>query len=226
MNSTPDPDSVTDLVNAIEAEMAVPHKSAALMALRKKYSKLLHDQYGSVVIRIGLSLIRNRLPSGRWMAYELIVNHPKAPMLVGSKELFRLGSEIDSWEAVDMFATYMVGPAWRDGRINDELIQYWAKLSNLYWRRAALVSTVPLNSKEYGGTGDTSRTLMVCNLLLDDHDENVVKAMSWALRELKKRDPKAVVKFAAENRDRLAPRVLRDVGIKIHAGKKSPKSAK
>ena len=70
------------------------------------------------------------------MAYELIMNHPTAPLLVGSKELFRLGTNLDSWDAVDMFAIYLVGPAWRDGRINDELIQFWARLANRWWRRA------------------------------------------------------------------------------------------
>jgi 3-methyladenine DNA glycosylase AlkD len=221
-----DPDNITELVAAIETEMAAPHKTAELRSLRKNYSKMLHDHYGSVVIRIGLSLLRKRVPAARLMAYELIMNHPTAPLLIGSKELFRLGTNLDSWDAVDMFAIYLVGPAWRDGRINDELIQYWAKLANRWWRRAALVSTVPLNSRAQGGLGDTPRTLMVCQMLMDDRDEMVEKAMSWALRELSKVDPKAVARFVDENRERLAPRILREVGNKIRTGKKNPKPAK
>lgn len=219
------PDSVTELITAIETEMAIPHKPAALRALRKKYSDLLENQYGSVVIRVGLSLLRKRVPSARFMAYELIVNHPKAPMMVGSKELFRLALGIDSQESVDMFGLYLVGPAWRDGRIKDELIHYWAKLNYPIWRRLALVSTVPLNSKEYGGQGDVGRTLVVCAVLLDERDDMVTKAMAWALRELKKVDSKAVSRFVQENRDRMAPRVLRELGIKV-AAKKSAKPVK
>ena len=67
---------------------------------------------------------------------------------------------------------------------------------------------------------------MVCQMLIDDRDEMVEKAMSWALRELSKVDPKAVARFVNENREQPAPRVLREVGNKIRTGKKNPKTAK
>lgn len=46
-----------------------------------------------------------------------------------------------------------------------------------------------------GGTGDTSKTLNVCRLLVNDKDDMVVKAMSWALRELIPHDVNAVREF-------------------------------
>lgn len=57
------------------------------------------------------------------------------------------------------------------------------------WRRAVSVSTVPLNMKSRGGIGDPQRTLAVCDLLIADRDDMVVKALSWALRELAEREP-------------------------------------
>ena len=51
----------------------------------------------------------------------------------------------------------------------------------------------------------------------------VVKAMSWALRELAKRDPKAVADFIRDEDDRLAPRVRREVLNKLKTGLKSPR---
>ena len=47
-----------------------------------------------------------------------------------------------------------------------------------------MVCTVCLNRKSLGGYGDPDRTLAVCRLLVGDRDDMVVKALSWALREL------------------------------------------
>ena len=63
-----------------------------------------------------------------------------------------------------------------------EEIERWTESPDRWWRRAALVATVPLNVAAQGGTGDATRTLRVCELLVDDRDDMVVKAMSWALR--------------------------------------------
>ena len=46
---------------------------------------------------------------------------------------------------------------------------------------AALVATTGLNVRNRGGYGDPQRTLMIATLLVDDHDDMVEKAMSWAL---------------------------------------------
>ena len=60
-------------------------------------------------------------------------------------------------------------------------------------------------------------------MLVHDRDDMVVKAMSWALRALAVRDPKAVERFLAQNREALAPRVLREVRNKLTTGLKNPK---
>jgi 3-methyladenine DNA glycosylase AlkD len=51
----------------------------------------------------------------------------------------------------------------------------------------------------------------------------VVKALSWALRELSKRDPDSVRKFLKEHDGKLAPRVVRDVTSKLETGLKNPR---
>ena len=88
---------------------------------------------------------------------------------------------------------------------------------------AALVSTVPLNSKSRGGTGDTHRTLQVCRLLDRDRDPMVARALSWALRELTKRDPRGVREFLANRKDALPAPVRREVNNKLKTGVKNPK---
>jgi 3-methyladenine DNA glycosylase AlkD len=126
--------------------------------------------------------------------------------------------------AVDCFACYLAGPAWREKQISDSAIRRWARSKDRWWRRAAVVCTVALNNKARGGNGDTKRSLMICKMLTDDRDDMVVKALSWALRELSKRDPGSVNEFLQEHRETLAARVVREVKNKLSTGLKNPRN--
>jgi len=140
------------------------------------------------------------------------------------RDLDRIGAGMDSWDQVDCFATIVAGPAWRLGRIVDADVKDWAHSNDRWWRRAALVCTTRLNV--HGTSGDPQRTLAVCKILIDDHDDMIVKAMSWALRALAKRDPKSVGAFIERYRVRLSPRVVREVSNKLRTGLKTPRSTR
>lgn len=131
---------------------------------------------------------------------------------------------MNSWWSVDSFARTLAGPAWRDGLINERVITKWARSTDRWWRRAALVSTVALNVRSKGGGGDVARTLRVCRLLVDDHDDMVEKALSWALRELIVHDAKAVEAFLVEHEERLGSRIKREVRNKLRTGLKAPRA--
>jgi 3-methyladenine DNA glycosylase AlkD len=127
-----------------------------------------------------------------------------------------------SWGSVDSFARTLSGPAWLHRQVADGVIHGWARSEDRWWRRAALVSTVALNVRSKGGYGDVERTLAVCRMLVDDRDDMVVKAMSWALRELVVHDPEAVRAFLDEQGDTLAARARREVQNKLDTGLKNP----
>ena len=189
--------------------------------IRRKYSQKLKQEKPEVVMALAKELIETY--GYRWIAYELIRNHPATFCGIGADELEALGQGINSWWTVDSFARTLSGPAWFLGIISDELIHSWAVSADPWWRRAALVSTVVLNVRSQGGKGDTQRTLTVCRLLADDPKDMVVKAISWALRELVVHDPAAVRGFLQEHANTFAPRVKREVGNKIQTGLKNPK---
>jgi 3-methyladenine DNA glycosylase AlkD len=126
------------------------------------------------------------------------------------------------WGSVDAFGCSVSGPVWQRGRIPDAAVQRWAASPDRWWRRAALVSTVPLNLRSRGGTGDTGRTLDICRRLAADGDDMVVKALSWALRELVVWDPQAVRRFLDTHHEVLAARVRREVRSKLETGRKHP----
>ncbi len=194
-----------------------------IRTLRREFSKRLAKSAPRFVVDIALCLLDHNTIEHRFVAYELVCCHPGALASLTEKDLRLFGRGLGSWGSVDMFACYLAGPAWRERQVSDKLIHRWAHSRNRWWRRAALVSTVPLNSKARGGSGDTARTLEVCHLLVSDRDDMVVKAMSWALRELSKRDPGAVKLFLAEHREMLSARVVREVRNKLSTGLKNPK---
>jgi 3-methyladenine DNA glycosylase AlkD len=65
---------------------------------------------------------------------------------------------------------------------------------------------------------------MICEMVIGDRDEMVIKALSWALRELSKRDPDAVRRFMTQHSETLAPRVTREVNNKLRTGLKNPRT--
>ena len=218
---------VTALVEEIEqrvARMPAPN-TAAVRAVRREYVRSTKELADKDVLKACAALIaRRRVP--RFLADEWLAARADAFGLLTGKQVERLGEGMSSWDQVDCFACILSGRAWKEGLIGDAAVVKWAKSRDRWWRRAALVSTVPLNLKARGGEGDARRTLAICRLLLDDRDEMVVKALSWALRVLAMRDADSVRQFLAENGDRMAALVRREVRNKLETGLKTPRASK
>jgi 3-methyladenine DNA glycosylase AlkD len=193
----------------------------SLRAVRRRFSKAVEAASAETVLAIADRLVESGRFECRFLAYEMLLNHKPALQSLGPKEVSRLGRGLDSWGAVDTFACYVSGPAWRQNQLGDDLIHRWARSKDRWQRRSAVVSTVPLNNKARGGAGDAGRTLAVCRIVASDRDDMVVKALSWALRELSKRDSGATREFLARHEAELAPRVLREVRNKLATGRKS-----
>jgi 3-methyladenine DNA glycosylase AlkD len=204
-------------------ERAPQRNASGLRSLRRQFSKELGAADRATVVEISSQLIESGKPDARFIAYELVKYHPTAMDGITAAEVERLGEGMSDWGAVDCFGCYIAGPAWRQGRVSDARIHKWAGSKDQWWRRAALVSTVPLNVRAQGGEGDAERTLGVCELLIEDRSEMVVKAMSWALRALAVRDPKAVARFVQQHETELAALVKREVRNKLRTGLKNPK---
>ncbi|HTO09327.1 MAG TPA: DUF952 domain-containing protein [Myxococcota bacterium] len=195
---------------------------AALRRLRRDTSRALRGAPARLVLEIGQSLVASGAPGARVLGSELVRHHPTALSALRAADARRLAGRLESWSDVDVFGCAISGQAFRDGRLAQSEILRWTRSRDLFWRRAALVSTVPLNVRAQGGSGDAPRTLRICRALVDDREDLVVKALSWALRALAERDPAAVRRFVQAHRAALAPRVLREVGNKLRTGRKNP----
>ena len=226
MESRADLNGVKPVAARLDAELrTLPVRNTPSMrAVCRRLFRELAPARPAFILALARELLQGY--DRRWIAYELIASHPGAFQRLGQAELEELGRGIDSWWTVDSFARTLSGPAWLNGQAPDALIHQWAGSEDRWWRRAALVSTVALNVRSLGGRGDIPRTLAVCRLLVDDHDDMVAKAMSWALRHLVVHDPDAVRRFLGEHEAALAARVKREVRAKLATGLKNPRRKK
>ena len=172
-------------------------------------------------IELCIHLVRMEIFECQILAYELLWKNKKVFRLLNYEQIMQLDGTLDNWASVDSFCVIVAGWHWREGTIPDAQIMKWLKSEDRWLRRVAVVCTIPLNLKSRGGTGDSKRTLMVCKKVIDDRDDKVVKALSWALRVLSKVEKKAVENFMKEHWERLHPRVRREVMAKMETGRKN-----
>jgi 3-methyladenine DNA glycosylase AlkD len=189
-------------------------------AIVRDVAKRIGDEEPGFVVDVARRLAQAGTLEARQVAYELLGRRADALAGLGVRDVEALGRGNDNWKSVDVFACEVAGPCWRDGLVTDAAVKRWARSIDRWWRRTALVSTVPLNMKSRGGAGDARRTLAVCALCADDADDMVVRALSWALRELAVRNARAVRGFLREHKKVLAARVTREVRNKLEKGRK------
>jgi len=209
---------------AIDAEIeALPDRSTQPMReVRKHHSAALRQADAASVLALARAL--DRLPGRRWIAAELVRYHKGAFSAVTQTDLEAFAEGLDAWETVDAFGCVLAGPAWFRGRMGDDLVERWASSPDLWMRRLALVCTVGFNRPGAVGPPCTEQTLRLCRKLAGDSEDMVEKAVSWALRELLKRDRQAVIDFMSEQGDGLAARVRREVRNKLATGLKNPRA--
>jgi len=191
-----------------------------LKVIMKEVLKELKNETADKVFTFLKRLIDTNIFENLQIAYEILEKHKKAFNALTSKELLEIRKGQDNWVLVDTYAGLLAGPMWREGKLSDKVLYKWLKSDDFWERRTAVVCTVALNQKARGGNGDPERTLEICKRVVSDKNDMVAKALSWALRELAKRQTEPVVQFIEEYKDILPKRVLREVGRKLETGRK------
>jgi 3-methyladenine DNA glycosylase AlkD len=197
-------------------------KAAIAHKIIRECHKELRHRPGRSIVDLAQELVRGKTHEGRGVGHGLLSKREDALRLLNEKTLLRMGKGNDNWASVDGFAVFVTGQVWRRGGVSDETVLGWAGSEDLWWRRTALVSTVPLNMKSRGGTGDPERTLLVCRRLARDREPMVAKGLSWALRALIAHDRAGVQGFLEEHGEELPSLVRREVRNKLTTGRKTP----
>jgi len=172
-----------------------------------------------------LDLIRHLIDEGvfelQQLAFEYLHSEKNLYKSLTQDFIEQIEKNLDNWLSVDYFGLFVVGIAWKNNLINTEKVKRYLDSEDFWARRIAGVATVALNQKARGGHGDVRRTLEICQLVVKDHQEMIVKSLSWALRELAKTDRESVIGFLDNNKERLHKKVLREVKNKLETGLKN-----
>lgn len=229
------PDLVADTLSRLEAR-ADPFRAAfganyhptaaqilglsapAIQEIARRLGAETRPWTAAELLALSHALIDSEVFEARQLAYLVISKHRATRACLDRPTLEALGAGLDNWVSVDTFGTLVSGEALRTGQIQLGDLLDWAGSSDRWWRRLALVSTLGWNQRGRGGHGEVEGTLAVCAALAADRDEMVVKALSWALRQLAPWDADAVRAFL--DRTALAARVRREVDVKLRTGRK------
>ena len=123
------------------------------------------------IINLSIALTETKIYEAQQVAYELIGKSKKLVSDLTKADLKALAIGLDNWASVDAYSIYLFGIKWRQGIIADKDVMKLLGSDNRWERRVAVVSTVALNQKAHGGTGDPDRTLMICEKVVDDKDD-------------------------------------------------------
>jgi 3-methyladenine DNA glycosylase AlkD len=197
--------------------VTVPNEKKVL----KEIKELTKKYTGEKKLELVKELINTGIFECQHLALEFTGKDKKILEILTEKDIDDMTVNMDNWISVDSFAAYIVGYAWRVGKITIDKIKSYLRSDDLWIRRIAVVATIGLNQKARGGTGDAKQTLEICELVIDDHQDMINKALSWALRELSKVTKKPVEEFIENYKDRLHRRVLREVTCKLEKGTKN-----
>jgi 3-methyladenine DNA glycosylase AlkD len=197
--------------------VTVPNLKIALKELCKQ-TKPLNNQEKLDLIK---ELIDKDIFELQQIAFEYLQTEKNLYKALTEDFIESIEKNLDNWLSVDYFGAIVVGCAWRENLISIEKVKSYLNSNDFWIRRIAIVATVSLNQKARGGYGDSKRTIEICRLVVDDHNDMIVKALSWALRELAKIDNESVLEFIEQYKDRLHKKVIREVTNKLETGLKN-----
>jgi len=151
-------------------------------------------------------LLASPVHEHRFTALEILVAQYEAGDADSKQAIFHFylqnSRRANNWDLVDTSAPYIIGEHLLT-RPRGELKRL-AKSENIWERRIAIVTTLPLIRN--GELGDTFR---IAALLLSDRHDLIHKAVGWMLRETGKRSMAALLQFLEEYHARMPRTALR-----------------
>jgi len=174
-------------------------RAPKLRTLAKKYAK-------SVNLKETEKLLQDKIHELRFIALVILSEkYKKSDNKFKSKiaKLYlRNYKYINNWDLVDMSAPHISGHYWH----NNELDKFWefSKSGHLWKERIAMLSTFCFIRQNR-----FSETLKLAEMFLNHKHDLMRKAAGWMLREVGKRDKKALLSFLDKHAGIMPPIMLR-----------------
>ena len=175
-----------------------------MRAIAKRYRDLGHKQV--------LELLQSEWHEDRVVALLLLVEGYKRGDDAGRHKIHRAylsnTARINNWDLVDMSAGQVVGGHLDVSEIS--LLEKLARSKDLWERRIAIVATFHFIKQD-----QLEPTLRIADMLLQDSHDLIHKAVGWMLREVGKKDRKALDRFLSKRYGTM-PRTMLRYAIERH----------
>jgi 3-methyladenine DNA glycosylase AlkD len=178
----------------------------AFLGLRVPTLRTLVKKYRTLEYTDALKLLKSEWHEERLLGALLLVSayergdaRQKARI---HRECLRNAKRINNWDLVDSSAPQIVGAHLTPANVG--LLVKLAKSKNLWERRIAIIATQYfIRKKEF------RPTLTIAELLLDDSEDLIHKAVGWMLREVGNRDRDILDGFLSRHYPRMPRTMLR-----------------
>lgn len=163
------------------------------IGLRVPELRKLAKQYQSLNFADLKSLIQSPIHEERLLALLILIKKYNEAKNEKQKDIiYRFYtthlSSINNWDLVDLSAPYITGHYLFNK--DKSILKKWAQSKDLWKRRIAIVSTVYFIRQNH-----FQDTLEIAEILLNDTQDLIHKAVGWMLREIGKRDLKIEESF-------------------------------
>lgn len=152
-------------------------------------------------------MLGDRTIEGKTLGIELLGRFERSfePALLARAERWLAANRCNNWALTDDLSIRVLGPLFRRSPALVRALGRWACSDNLWVRRAAAVSLVPLARR--GRHLDAA--YRVATTLLADQEDLVQKATGWLLREAGKTDPRRLEAYLLARGPQLPRTALR-----------------
>ncbi|MCU0652883.1 MAG: DNA alkylation repair protein [Candidatus Pacebacteria bacterium] len=162
-------------------------------------------------------LLTSKFHEERLLALLVMVKKFEKGAAEEQKKIFDLylasTKHINNWDLVDLSAPRIVG-AYLEGK-DKMILEKLANSKNLWERRIAMLAVFWFISK-----GEPSHALKIVEILVNDKEDLIHKAVGWGLREIGKRCGQDIEEGFLKNHYKTMPRTMLRYAIERFDGKK------
>ncbi len=112
--------------------------------------------------------------------------------------------QVNNWDLVDTSAHKIVGAYLLENPKEKKILEKLANSKNLWERRISIIATF-----QFIKTGELNESFKIAEMLMYDKHDLIHKAVGWMLREVGKKDKKALVSFLNKHKHHIPRTALR-----------------
>jgi len=213
------PKRATQFFKADEEVLTIGLTAPALRQLEKKlFAAVGKDWTAAEAAAFAEELLTEKYQEGRALGLMILARFSKTyeAALLDRIRRWVTGNRVDNWALVDLLGTKVIAPLLERFPALAEQMRPWSKAPNLWVRRSAAVSLVPLARRGQ----QLTLAYSMAAALFEDKDDLVQKATGWLLREAGSTNPRRLEAYLCAHGPRVPRAAMRSALEKFPEAKR------